>query len=136
QGTGYCAGAGTDSPVGAVSYGGPARDTPVNNAAPRISAKPLVGRLLTASRGTWKGNPTAYVYQWETCTTTGCTAIPGATSRTYTPTRDELGQKLAVVVYAANAFGSSPPASSARSAAVAKPQPKPHKPPRKHPAVR
>jgi hypothetical protein len=119
QGTGYCAGAGTDSPAGAVAYGGPAPDTPAHTSRPSISGKAAVGRKLTASPGSWKGHPTAYVYQWQTCNSSGCTDIPGATSRSYTPGSGDKGQKLAVVVYAANAYGSSQPASSDKTAAVA-----------------
>ncbi len=119
QGTGYCAGAGTDSPAGAVAYGGTAPDTPANTTAPAFTAKPIAGRALTAPTGSWTGKPTDYVYQWQACTSTGCADITGATSSSYTPTRSELGQRLAVEVYAANEYGSSVAAVSAPSAPIA-----------------
>ncbi len=118
QGTGYCAGAGTDSPAGAAAYGGHAKNTPANSSGPKISGSPAAGKRLTASHGSWSGHPTDYVYQWETCSSTGCTDIPGATSRSYKPTKSARGKRLAVVVYAANAFGSSLATSSKHTAAV------------------
>ena len=118
QGTGYCAGAGTDSPAGAMAYGGPAPDTPANSSAPAISGTPVAGKRLSARTGSWSGGPSAYVYQWQTCSSSGCTDIPGATSQTYTPARSNLGQRLVVEVYAANAYGSSPAVVSAPSAPV------------------
>jgi hypothetical protein len=132
QGTGYCAGAGTDSPAGAVAYGGRTPDTPANTRAPAFTAVPVAGKRLTAPTGTWKNSPSSYVYQWQTCTSRGCTDIPGATSRSYTPTKIQVGKKLAVEVYGANAYGSSPAVQSAPSAAVAKTTPKHHRPPKRH----
>jgi hypothetical protein len=131
QGTGYCAGAGTDSPVPAAAYGGGSTpDTPANLSAPRISSTPTVGRSLTASPGSWTKSPGALVYQWETCSSSRCTDIPGATSASYTPVGGDLGHRLAVAVYAANSYGSSLPAVSAQSGAVttASPTPSHHHP--------
>jgi len=124
EGTGYCAGAGTDSPVPAAAYGtSSTSDTPANLSPPSISATPVVGQPLSASPGSWTNTDshTIYVYQWQRCDAggQGCTDIDGATSSTYTPTASDAGQTLAVAVYAANDAGSSPAASSSPSAPVA-----------------
>jgi hypothetical protein len=116
EGTGYCAGAGTDSPVPAASYGiSSTSDTPAAIAPPAINGTPAVGQTLTASGGGWTGSPSSYVYQWELCDSNGhnCTAIDGADSATYTAAAGDQGHALAVLEYAANAAGSSPTAESA-----------------------
>ena len=112
SGTGYCAGAGTDTGLSAASYtGGEAPDTPANTAAPKIAS---TATTLTASRGAWSGSPTTYVYQWEQCDSSGanCTNIDGATSQTYTPSSGQAGDRFVVQEYAANGYGSSPAVSS------------------------
>lgn len=118
QGTGYCAGAGTDSPVPAASYTGSTPDTPANGSAPTISGTPTVGQSLTASPGSWTKSPSAFVYQWQSCSSTGCTDIPGATSASYTPVSADVGHELVVAVYGANSYGTSLAALSAQSKAV------------------
>ncbi len=121
QGTGYCAGAGTDSPVPAASYGvSSTSDTPAATARPSISGTPAIGQTLTASGGSWNGSPTSYVYQWERCDSSGqnCIAIDGATSATYTPTAGDVGHTLAVLEYAANPAGSSPTVQSTATSPV------------------
>ena len=120
-GTGYCAGAGTDSPVPAASWGTNASDgTPGNTAPPSIGGTPAAAATLTASPGGWSGSPTTYAYQWESCDPSGqsCTDIPGANAETYTPAAGDVGNTLAVAVYAANANGSGLWATSAPSTAV------------------
>ena len=121
QGTGYCAGAGTDSPVPAAAYGNTTtNDLPAGTGAPAISGTPAVGQVLTASNGTWTQSPSTYVYQWEQCDSSGanCVDIDGATSSAYTPVAGDVGKTLAVDVYAANTNGSSLDATSAPTAAV------------------
>ncbi len=131
QGTGYCAGAGTDSPVPAAAYGGGSTpDTPVSTAAPTLSGAPTVGHAVTVSSGSWTNSPSAFVYQWETCSAGSCTDIPGATSASYTPASSDLGHQLMVEIYAANSYGSGLPASSAQSTAVTS-GPTHHHPPKR-----
>jgi hypothetical protein len=97
---------------------------PINLAAPAISGTPRVNKTLTASPGSWSGQPTAYAYQWERCyylswlRTTKCYAVPGATGAKYTATYYDILAKLRVAVTATNASGHSSPASSPETASV------------------
>jgi hypothetical protein len=121
EGTGYCGGT-IASPIPAAAYGGAtAPSVPSNTGAPAIPGAAVVGQTLSATNGSWSQSPTTYVYQWQRCDAggQGCIDIDGATSSTYTPTSSDLGSTLAVQVYAANANGSSLPATSAPTAAVA-----------------
>jgi hypothetical protein len=98
---------GTTNPVGSA---------PVNSGYPTISGSAGQGQTLTASPGTWSGNPApTYSYQWSRCTGTTCTAIPSATATTYKLQSVDVGATLKVTVTAANSAGSA----SATSAATA-----------------
>ncbi len=133
EGTGYCAGAGTDTGAPADAYGkGGAPDAPVDKAAPTITdtakhSMIAVGDKLIASPGTWSKSPTTYVYQWEACDATGCSDIVGATSRSYTVKASEVGKRLAVVVYAADTYASSLTASSKHTPRVGRRSPVEHR---------
>lgn len=94
---------------------------PTELSAPSISGTPHQGSPLTESHGTWTGSPTSYSYQWKRCSGFGCTAIPGATSQSYTPTADDLGATIAVTETASNAGGPSAPADSALTAVITTP---------------
>jgi serine protease len=121
EGTGYCAGSGTDSGAPADQYGtGGDPDVPASLTPPSISGTAASGDTLTASPGTWTNSPTSYVYQWENCDSAGqgCTEIDGATSPTYTVSSSDSGRTLAVDVYAADTAASSPDATSAPTDAV------------------
>lgn len=64
---------------------------------PGISGTPAVGRVLTASPGTWSGlGLPVFSYQWYR----GTTEIPGATASGYQVQDADAGQVLAVVVRA------------------------------------
>jgi Cutinase len=81
---------------------------PVNKKPPVIKGTPKVGKLLTTKVGRWKGTPPLeYTYQWQACDSTGaaCTNITEATSASYTPTAEEFGDALRVVVTATNSVG-------------------------------
>lgn len=66
-----------------------------SSAPPAVSGTPQVDVPLTASPGTW--NPTGtYTYQWYV----GGTAIPGATTTSYTPAPADLGKVVTVGVTA------------------------------------
>ena len=120
-GTGYCAGAGTDSPVPPAAYGNTTgNDLPANTVAPTISGTPAVGQTLTASNDSWTQSPSAYVYQWQRCDSSGqnCVDIDGATASTYTPGSNDVANTLAVEEYAANVNGSSLPVASAPTSVV------------------
>lgn len=70
---------------------------------PSISGTAAIGRVLSASPGTWSGvGLPIFTYQWYR----GTTEIPGATASGYQVREADAGQVLAVVVRAASAgFG-------------------------------
>ncbi len=86
---------------------------PANLVPPAIGGSPIQGQTLSASRGTWSGNPTGYAYQWEDCGATGgsCSSISGATASSYLIGAGDVGHELEVVVTASNPAGSSAEAS-------------------------
>ena len=90
---------------------------PKNTSKPTISGRAKVGVTLTAQPGTWTDAPTAYAYQWQRCSSSGCTDIPGATASTYTLTRSDKGHPIRLAVTATNAAGSAT-ATSAKTATV------------------
>ena len=47
--------------------GAPATTPPYPSSSPTITGTVARGQLLTASTGTWSGNPTGYAYQWQQC---------------------------------------------------------------------
>ncbi len=57
---------------------------PTNKKRPSISGSAIVGSQLTIDDGTWSA-ATSYAHQWQQCDQNGnaCTAIDGATGRTY-----------------------------------------------------
>ncbi len=71
---------------------------PSNNGPPSISGPAVGGQTLTESHGAWTNSPTGYSYQWEDCDVSGnsCSAIAGATSQTYTLTKNDVGHTVRV----------------------------------------
>ncbi len=88
--------------------------TLTSSAAPTVTGAAQVGEPLAATTGTWSRGVTAKAYQWSA----GGTAIPGATSATYTPTADQLGDRLAVAVTVSRPGFDDATASSAPTSAV------------------
>jgi hypothetical protein len=88
---------------------------PTPKTLPTISGTPEVGLTLVATRGTWKGSPTSFHFQWNRCDTAGaaCVAIGGATGKIYTPTLGDVGHTLRVNVTARNADGATTATSAA-----------------------
>jgi|SRR5579859_1569528 len=83
---------------------------PANSAMPVISGSPQIGQTLTVSTGTWTGPGTiTYAFQWLRCDQTGgaCTAITGATQKSYTLTSADVGHSLRAKVTATNDNGST-----------------------------
>lgn len=90
-----------------------------NTTRPTISGEARVGQELTASEGTWTGNPTSYSFQWQRCNIDAitCLAVTGATGRTYGVRIADLGFRLRVQVEARK-DGRSGTATSAPTAVV------------------
>ena len=90
---------------------------PSLTAAPAIIGTPTASTELSSASGTWNGFPVpTTAYAWFSCTAsgaaattlpTGCTAISGATSSTYTPLAAVAGKYLRVRVTATNSVGAS-----------------------------
>ena len=76
---------------------------PLNNTSrPTISGEARVGQELTATEGTWTGNPTSFAFQWQRCDVDAltCANVVGATGRTYGVRLADLGFRLRVEVTA------------------------------------
>ena len=89
--------------------------TPVNNTPPTITGT-AAGGTLTEGHGVWSSTPTAYAYQWLSCTgvsASTCTAISGATAQTYVVPAASDGLGYEVMETASNLSGAGSAASSA-----------------------
>ena len=84
-----------------------AQAPPTNDSPPTIAGTPQEGNTLTANEGRWTGQPT-FAFSWLRCDRNGarCSAISGATSRTYNVGRVDNGNTLRVRVRATNSDGS------------------------------
>ena len=73
-----------------------------NTSRPSISGEALVGQELTATEGTWTGNPTSFGFQWQRCDVDSftCADVTGATGRSYGVRIADLGFRLRVSVTA------------------------------------
>jgi hypothetical protein len=96
---------------------------PAAVAPPVLTGDAGVGRLLTASEGSWKHAPTGYAYQWQRCAADGtdCADVPGATTSTYALTASDVQHVVRVEVVAQNGAGTSAAAVSTPSSVVAGP---------------
>jgi subtilisin family serine protease len=80
---------------------------PRNLAAPVISGRLAVGATLRGSPGTWSGGtPFAFLYRWDRCRDTSCSASTVvARSRSYRLREADRGRRLRFTVIAGNAAG-------------------------------
>ena len=92
--------AGGAAPVTSASIGPLLPPAPVNTTAPQITGNPEQGVTLSVNNGVWNNNPTTLTYAWEECTSSGCAAIPGATSSSYTLSAPDIGTTITCVVTA------------------------------------
>jgi hypothetical protein len=95
---------------------------PANTVAPSISGDASVGGTLTANPGSWNGTGTVtFKYQWLICGTDGnaCHDITGATSQTYQPSKNDVGNTVRVSVNATDSNGSTQTNSSATALVTA-----------------
>jgi len=91
-----------------------------NTARPTISGEARVGQELSASEGTWTGNPTSFAFQWQRCDvdTLTCANVVGATGRSYGVRLADLGFRLRVEVTARTDNRSGTATSSATAIVV------------------
>lgn len=97
----------TSAPTAAVTA---ALAAPANTAAPAVTGTAEVGSVLTATNGTWTGNPTpTYARAWQRSAngSTGWSAISGATATTYTLVEADDGQYIRCSVTGTNSQGSA-----------------------------
>ncbi len=97
---------------------------PQDQTPPSISGLPVQGTPVLATPGGWTGGgPLSFAYQWQRCDAFGqdCVAAKGVTSEAgsqYTPTAEDVGGTLEVVVTARGAQEAAAPVSSAASLRV------------------
>jgi hypothetical protein len=97
---------------------------PLASAPPVLSGGTTLASTVTGTTGTWSGTvPITYALQWLRCSASGdgCSAVPGATSTSYTLGLADLGSELRLSVTATNAAGSATSTSDASAPAVAVP---------------
>ena len=94
-----------------ATAGGPSTGQPPSNLMPAgLSSDTFKeGDLITSTHGTWTNSPTGYSYEWQRCTSPGdgCQTIPHISGSTYTPTVEDVGEVLRMLVTASNASGSA-----------------------------
>jgi hypothetical protein len=81
---------------------------------PTISGKPVKGKTLTAKTGTWVPNPAKFTYRWYR----GTKPISGATSKTYTLRKADVGKRIKVKVKASLAGYVTTTRTSSKTAVI------------------
>jgi hypothetical protein len=99
-------GAATSAATGVVARPAGPPTVPVSTSPPVVTGPAAVGRTLSTTNGLWSGTPpSGYAYQWQRCSSSGCTNIAGATASTYTLTTSDLGMNVRAVIVAVNSVG-------------------------------
>jgi hypothetical protein len=80
---------------------------PASLKPPHITGRARIGGQLTAARGSWRGPPQTYRFQWLRCNPRGgsCAPISRATHPKYRLTKRDAQHRLRVQVTALNAVG-------------------------------
>ncbi len=93
---------------------------PVASTPPAITGTAIDGELLSATHGTWTGDPTSITDTWQRCNSAGsaCVAIPGAAGETYRLTTDDVGHRIRVQETASGLGGTGAPSVSPATAIV------------------
>jgi hypothetical protein len=110
-----------------------AANPPSNGTRPTVVGTAQQGQTLNASEGVWGGSdPKSYAFQWLRCAVDGgsCSAITGATARSYTLASEDVGRTIRVRVTASNAGGSATAESEPTSPILPGPPPADAQPPR------
>lgn len=81
---------------------------------PKITGTAKVGKMLTASAGTWSPKPSKLTYQWKA----DGKVIKGATGKTYTITSSRAGKRITVTVTASRSGYTTTAKTSAKTATV------------------
>jgi len=100
--------AATSAPTAKIAAA--AASGPVNTAPPTVTGDASIGGALTANPGTWNGvAPISFKYQWLICGTDGnaCHDVSGATSQSYQPSKNDVGNTIRVKVTATDSSGST-----------------------------
>ncbi len=73
-----------------------------NSVRPTVAGEARVGEELSATEGSWSGNPTSFAFQWQRCDidTLICADVVGATGRSYGVRVADVGARLRVQVTA------------------------------------
>ncbi|HEY3357893.1 MAG TPA: hypothetical protein VGQ83_31870, partial [Polyangia bacterium] len=97
---------------------------PVSTAPPTIDGPAQQGRTLTASPGSWSGQPApVFTYDWQRCDDAGasCQDIDSADVQAYLVLDADIGARLRVVVTATNMAGAATAASAPTAMVAASP---------------
>jgi lysophospholipase L1-like esterase len=95
---------------------------PANTTLPTISGTAQVGQTLTASLGTWSGNPSPTITeQWQACQASICSNISNATGTTYVPATANIGETIQVIVTGTNVVSNSSVTSAPTAVVTAAP---------------
>jgi hypothetical protein len=92
---------------------------PANTGLPTIGGTPERGQTLSATHGSWSGDPSGYRYEWLRCDASGgsCSGL-AETAASYTLNGADVGATLRVRVTATNAAGSTSATSGATAQVV------------------
>ena len=95
---------------------------PTNASPPTVTGNAGYGQTLSAGVGSWNNSPSQYAYQWQHCTSSGCTNVASnGTGSTYILQATDSGNTMRVGVAAYNGGGWSSTAYSLQTGTVADP---------------